>query len=153
MHANPVTIHFAGTHDGFAQGFARLRGVLDAERLDSASRFSAELIFEEVIANIIRHGAPDGRQLDVRVTLEARADSIVLTFDDDGVQFDPRGHPDPVPANSLDEAKVGGLGLMLVRRAASALDYRRTAEGRNRLTVTVQRPREAAAPSRAPCKT
>lgn len=139
MHAARVEIRFSGTHAGFAQAFARLRGVLDAQELDAASRYSAELIFEEVVANIVKHGAPDGRELDVHVTLEPRADSIVLTFDDDGVQFDPRGRPDPLPAKSLAEAKIGGFGLMLVRRAASALDYRRTAEGRNQLTVMLRR--------------
>jgi serine/threonine-protein kinase RsbW len=139
MHAQRVEIRFPGTHQGFAQAFVRLRRILQGANLDCAPRYNAELVFEEIVANIVNYGAADGRELDVRVTLESRADSLVLTFEDDGVQFDPRGHPDPVPAKSLDEAKVGGFGLMLVRRAASALEYLRTAEGRNRLTVTVPR--------------
>ena len=40
---------------------------------------------------------------------------------------------------SLEEAKVGGYGVMLVRRAASGLDYLRTDAGRNRLIVTLRR--------------
>jgi serine/threonine-protein kinase RsbW len=139
MHAQRVEIRFPGTHQDFAQAFARLRRILQAARLEPVPRYNAELIFEEIVANIINHGAPDGRELDVRVTLESRADSIVLTFDDDGVQFDPRDRPDPAPAKSLSEAKVGGFGLMLVRHAASALEYLRTTEGRNQLTVTIPR--------------
>jgi serine/threonine-protein kinase RsbW len=139
MHAQRVEIRFPGTHDGFAQGFERLLGALDAHTLDAAVRYNVELVFEEIVDNIVSHGAVDGRELDVRVTLEARADSIVLTFDDDGVPFDPRGRPDPVPPKSLEEAKVGGYGVMLVRRAASSLDYLRTAAGRNRLTVSLRR--------------
>jgi anti-sigma regulatory factor (Ser/Thr protein kinase) len=139
MHAQRVEIRFAGTQQGFAQAFARLRRILQATELSSASRHNAELIFEELVANIVKHGAPDGRELDVRVTFESRADSLILTFEDDGVQFDPRGYPAPVPAKSLDEARVGGFGLMLVRRTESTLEYLRTAEGRNRLTVTMPR--------------
>lgn len=139
MHAPRVEIRFPGTHQGFAQAFARLRELLEAAPFDSAARHDAELIFEEIVANIVNHGAPDGRELDVRVTFESRADSLLLTFDDDGVQFDPRAHPEPAPVTSLDEARVGGFGLKFVRRAASALDYLRTAEGRNRLTVTIAR--------------
>lgn len=132
-------IRFPGNHDGFAQAFAQLRGALDAERLDAAARYNAELVFEEIVANIVGHGAVHGHEPDVRVTLELHPDAIVLTFDDDGMPFDPRGRPDPRPARSLEEAQVGGFGLMLVRRAASSLDYLRTAEGRNRLTVRLSR--------------
>ena len=148
MQAPRAEIRFPGTHEGFAQGFARLRSALDAERLEAAPRYNAELVFEEIVANIVSHGAVDGREPDVRVTLEPYSDSIVLTFDDDGVPFDPRGRSDPVHPRSLEEAKVGGFGLMLVRRAASTLDYQRTAEGRNRLTVRVAL---SSAPSNAPC--
>lgn len=81
----------------------------------------------------------DGRESDVRVTLEVRPDSIMLTFDDNGVPFDPRAIPDPEPPKWLEEAKIGGFGVMLVRRAARSLDCRRTARGRNMLTVQVER--------------
>jgi len=134
-----LEIRFPGTHDGFAQAFLRLRGALDAERLDAALRYNAELVFEEIVANIVNHGAADGREVDVRCTLEPRPDSIILTFEDDGVPFDPRRHPDPSSPRSLEEAKVGGFDLMLMRRAASSLDYVRTAAGRNQLSVKLQR--------------
>ena len=137
--AQSVEIRFTGSHEGFAHGFRRLRHALDREALNAGTRYKAELVFEEIVANIVGHGARNGREPDVRVTLEARPDSIVLVFDDDGVPFDPRGRPDPVKAKSLDEAKVGGFGLMLVRHATSSLEYLRTAEDRNQLTARVPR--------------
>ncbi|HKD55043.1 MAG TPA: ATP-binding protein [Steroidobacteraceae bacterium] len=139
MQPRRVEIRFPGTHEGFAQAFDELRQALDREALDAAARYDCELIFEEIVDNIVSHGAVGDRAPDVHVTLEHGGDSIVLTFDDDGVLFDPRGLPDPVPAKSLQEAKIGGFGLMLVRHAASSLDYVRTSEGRNRLTVKVRR--------------
>jgi serine/threonine-protein kinase RsbW len=135
MHSRRVEIRFPGTHAGFAQGFVQARGALDAQRLQGALRYNAELVFEEITANIIAHGAPDGHELEVCVTLEACDDSIVLTFEDNGVPFDPRNRADPLPQKSLDEARIGGYGLVLVRRAARSIEYLRTAEGRNRLTV------------------
>ena len=123
----------------------RARHALDAVRLDGATRYNAELVFEEVVANVVGHGAPDGHALEVRFTLEICADSIILTFDDNGVPFDPRGRADPPPQKSLDEARIGGYGLMLVRHAASSLDYLRTAEGNNRLIVRL--PRRAEEPT------
>jgi serine/threonine-protein kinase RsbW len=139
VHPRRVEIRFPGTHPGFAQGFARLRRALDREALDPGARYNCELIFEEIVANIVGHGAVRNHAPDVHVTLEHSDDSIVLTFDDDGVPFDPRGRPDPVPVKSLQQAKIGGFGLMLVRHAASSLEYVRTVEERNRLTVKVRR--------------
>ena len=139
LDARRVEIRFRGSHQGFAHGFERLRRALDREALNPTTRYNAELVFEEIVANIVGHGARNGREPDVRVTLEARPDTIVLIFDDDGVPFDPRGLPDPVKPKSLEEAKVGGFGLMLVRHAASSLEYLRTAEDRNQLTVQVPR--------------
>ena len=139
MNAQRVEIRFTGSHKGFAHAFTRLRRALDRQALSATTRYNAELVFEEIVANIVGHGARNGREPDVRVTLEARPDSIELIFDDDGVPFDPRGLPDPVKAKSLEEAKVGGFGLMLVRHAASSLEYCRTAGDRNQLTVRVPR--------------
>lgn len=139
LRSERLEIGFPGTHAGFAQAFARLRDALDAQRLDGAARYNAELVFEEIVANIVSHGAVDGREVEVRFSLQTHPDSMLLTFEDDGVAFDPRGRPDPAPARSLEEAKVGGFGLMLVRHAASSLDYALTTDGHNRLTVKLAR--------------
>ena len=127
------------TREGFARGFEELRRTLDAVQLDRQARLSVELIFEEVVSNVVRHGArPDGR---TTVRLEARVDpgAVTLTFLDDGVAFDPRERPDPAPPTDLERAETGGRGLMLIRRVSSGLEYARTPEGQNRLTVTVSR--------------
>ena len=145
-----VEIRFPGTHPGFAQGFVQLRHALDAAALDAGTRYNCELIFEEIVDNIVSHGAVGSRAPDVHVTLEQGDDSIALTFDDDGVPFDPCGLPDPVPAKSLQEARIGGFGLMLVRHAASSLEYVRTAEDRNRLTVKVRRRTDRGGTSASP---
>ena len=142
MHPRGVEIRFPGTHEGFARAFARLREALDAAGLDGAARYNVELVFEEIVANIVKHGAPDGHELEVRVTLQAGRDSMSLTFEDNGVSFDPRtAHP--LPPRSLDDGRIGGWGMLLVRHATSSIDYLRTAEGRNRLTVQLQRGGEA----------
>ena len=71
----------------------------------------------------------------VRVELGLSADGIEMIFDDGGAPFDPLAASDPDMPNSLDEAKIGGLGIMLVRKAATDLAYERTSQDRNRLTV------------------
>jgi serine/threonine-protein kinase RsbW len=137
-------MRFAGTLEEFERAFTGLRGALDGQALGAATRYNIELVFEEIVANVLRHGAKDGHRLDVLVTLELGPDSISLTFDDNGVAFDPRT---PVHAPPRSRHGQGGFGLMLVQRVAGSLAYLRTPEGRNRLTVTL--PRAAVAGNRA----
>jgi anti-sigma regulatory factor (Ser/Thr protein kinase) len=129
-------MRFPGTLEDFERAFTAFRRALDGEQMGAAARYDAELVFEEIVANIVRYGATDGRSVDVRLTLDLGPDSIRLTFDDDGVAFDPRVPAGPPPRSRHGQ---GGFGLMLVQRAASSLDYLRTPEGRNRLTVTLPR--------------
>jgi serine/threonine-protein kinase RsbW len=134
-----VEIRFPATREGLAQGFAALRRTLDAQQLDAAPRYHAELVFEEIVANIVKHGTRGANDPDVCVTVEARPETIVLTFEDGGVPFDPSAQREAQPPRSLEDERVGGFGLMLVRRVTTSLDYLRTAEGRNRLTLRVAR--------------
>jgi len=125
---------------GFQQGFVALRSALDGCGLRADLRFRVELVFEEVVANIVRYAAQPGGQTQIEVTLHAGPDVLTLTFNDDGVAFDPcsraaAGCADAAPPASLEEAPDGGFGLMMVRRAASSLSYRRTPDARNHLTV------------------
>ena len=128
---------FNGTIPAFEEAFVQLRRALDDAEIASSPRYKVELAFEEIVANLVRHAAPPGGGVaEIRVALDARDDALVLTFDDNGAPFDPRARPDPVPARSLDEARIGGLGIMMVRRVAT-MDYFRTEDGRNRLIVTI----------------
>jgi serine/threonine-protein kinase RsbW len=137
-------VRFAATLEDFERAFTSLRRALEAQQLGPAACYNVELVFEEIVANILRYGATDGRRVDVNVTLELSAESISLTFDDDGVAFDPCSRTDPPPRARQGQ---GGFGLVLVHRAATSLAYLRTPEGRNRLTVTLPRVAVAGTPA------
>jgi anti-sigma regulatory factor (Ser/Thr protein kinase) len=126
------------TRSGFARGFDELRRGLDTLSLDPRVRFSAELIFEEVVANVLRHGTRPGAETRVSLEVTLEQGSLRLTFLDDGAAFDPRGRPDPAPPTDLEHAETGGRGLMLIRSFSSAVEYQRTPEGQNRLSVLVR---------------
>lgn len=140
MPAERAETRFPGTHAGFAAGFDWLRRCLDAEQLGAAPRYNVELVFEEIVANVVNYGAVPGQELQLHVTLQCLPATIVLTFEDNGVQFDPcQPRAAPVQPKSLDEARPGGFGLILVRHAARSLTYERTADGQNRVTATLER--------------
>jgi len=129
---------FPATRAGFARGFDELRRRLDGLSLEPRPRFAAELVFEEVVANVLRHGARPGVESQVTLNVELEGDELRLTFVDDGAPFDPRGRTDPAPPRDLEHAETGGRGLMLVRSVSSGIDYQRTEDGQNRLVVRVR---------------
>ena len=137
MAASRIELAFAGTKAGFAEAFAALRSRLDDELLAAATRYRVELVFEEIVANVVRHGGRGGEVPSVAVAVELGGDDVLMTIDDDGPPFDPSQREEPVSPTSLEDAEIGGLGLMMVRRAASAVAYERTAGDRNRLTVRI----------------
>jgi anti-sigma regulatory factor (Ser/Thr protein kinase) len=129
-------LRFRGTLAGYADAAVVLRQLLDAEQLNASTRYNVELAFEEIVTNIIRHGSP---RADVDVAVAVEPEEVVLTFVDDGTLFDPSVPPDPALPASLDEARVGGLGLYMVRHLSSRMTYARTPEDHNSLTVAIPR--------------
>ena len=127
-------VQFAATFAGLAGAAVALRQLLDACHLAGTPRSATLLAFEEIGTNIVRHGSTTS---DVEVAIVFTPDEIVMQFEDDGVPFDPREHPEPALPQSLDDALIGGLGILLVRRFSARVHYERTPTHRNQLTVTI----------------
>lgn len=120
-----------------ARGMSELGAILIRAEVGERPRFQTELVFEELVTNAIRHGGIDDDHA-VAVTISVTSEDVVLVVSDQGCPFNPLEQPDPAPATSLAEAKIGGLGIMLVRKAASSLAYER-ANGRNLVRVVIPR--------------
>ena len=133
------TATIPNTHGGLKQGLEWLGRWLKGHEVGPEADDKAHLVFEEIVTNIIRYGFDDNREHPIEVGARMDADELTLTFDDDGRPFDPRSAPQFVRADALEMAPIGGRGLILVRRAARRLDYKRTEKGRNLLTVTLAR--------------
>jgi serine/threonine-protein kinase RsbW len=97
--------------------------------------FAAQLCLEEAVANIIMYGGAgqEGR-LEIAIELERNGETLVARIEDTGWEFDPTQFlPLPI-AKSLEEAKVGGIGIRLMRSFANDMQYERL-DGLNRLTL------------------
>jgi serine/threonine-protein kinase RsbW len=100
--------------------------------------FALQLCLEEAVANVIMYGASDG-ELEIAVELERRGETLVAQVEDNGRPFDPTQIQPPWPATSLKDAKIGDLGIHLLRSFAGHLEYERR-NGRNRLTLRFDEP-------------
>ena len=111
---------------------------LQGQALSPRALDRLELVLEETLMNRVWHAFPQGGRHLVDLSLELTPEALVLCFEDDGIAFDPLQAEFPRAARSLQEARPGGLGLMLTRKAAQACHYQRH-DGRNRFTVTLAR--------------
>jgi anti-sigma regulatory factor (Ser/Thr protein kinase) len=112
---------------GWIEGFA-------GQGMSPDVSFAVQLCLEEAVANIIMYGAAKDDRLEIAVELERNGGTLVARIEDNGRQFDPTRAPSPSVATSLEEAKIGDLGIHLMRSFASGMDYERR-DGRNRLTL------------------
>lgn len=108
----------------------RRRGVPDRQVA------ALELALHEVLANVLAHGGSAAHAEPIRIGIEVRDEAVTgaarVAVSDAGIPFDPTTVPEPVPARTLAEAPLGGLGLPLIRRYSDWMSYRR-AGGRNHL--------------------
>lgn len=84
------------------------------------------------MANIIRYSGAAGQ--DIALELAASGRDVLATIEDNGQSFDPTTFPPPSQPTSLTDARVGKLGIHLMRNLASEMRYERRS-GRNRLTL------------------
>ncbi len=103
----------------------------------------AELLLEELALNTLRHGFAQGGTPELTVMAWHDGARCGLDLEDRGAPFDPTAAAMPPRPRHLQEARIGGLGLPLLRRIAAELAYERTADGRNRLHLVL--PAEEAA--------
>jgi anti-sigma regulatory factor (Ser/Thr protein kinase) len=106
----------------------------DAE-LPPARSLHLELAVEEAVANVVRHGYP-GRHGEFRIRVEGAAGVVRIEIEDAGVPFDPTENGSAAEGRP-GERSAGGHGLMLIRRLASRLSYRRE-DGVNRLQLELK---------------
>ena len=77
------------------------------------------LIIEEIFVNIVNYSKTDL----VTITIEYNNNTATIEFIDNGVEFNPLLKNKPKLPKSVDEAEIGGLGILLTKEMADKLDY------------------------------
>ena len=101
--------------------------------LGSGTVFAMQLCLEEAIANVVMYSEAS-EEMPISVELALGRDGATAVIEDRGRPFDPTTLPPRVKPTSLDETRVGELGVHLIRHYSRAMRYERR-DGRNRLTL------------------
>ncbi len=117
-----------------------------ADRIDAFCRernihgrvvYRFNLALDEALTNIMSYAFPDGGRHEIEVTVVHDGSALAASISDDGAAFDPLSQEAPDIHASIEERKVGGLGIHLLRKLTDSADYRR-AHGRNHLTFRMR---------------
>ena len=104
------------------------------EGLPPGVEYQIDLVLDEVVSNVIRHGLKDDHVHLIDVHLRLDGQDLVLEIADDGVPFNPLEAPPPDISKPIEERRIGGLGIHLVREMMDDLSYDRR-DGRNCLRI------------------
>ena len=107
---------------GAATEFVRLGAVEAGWSKDRLGE--VDLLLEELFVNIARYAYPKDVQGLVHISWAVpRPGVLAIEIADLGAPFNPLSREDPNMTAPLEDRPIGGLGIYLVRRMATALEY------------------------------
>lgn len=122
QHVSGLVLHLQKTDSAIEDGRVALLGYLEPFRLDDRTINRLEVVLEELLSNVVRHNAGASK---LTVAAEYRDGAVNLAIEDDGPAFDPFEMTAPAKFTTLEEAKLGGLGIPLIRRMTESVRYDR----------------------------
>ncbi|MCK4688879.1 MAG: ATP-binding protein [Candidatus Marinimicrobia bacterium] len=96
--------------------------------------FSLHLALDEILTNIISYGYEDKKEHKIDIRLSLHQGKLLLEIEDDSKPFNPSNAPTPDVKKPLEERKIGGLGIYLVKNLMDDLEYK-THNGKNLLIL------------------
>ena len=111
-----------------------LNGIFERENLDMSMLPQIDLALEEAVTNIIMYAYPEGEKGTAELNVEVADGQISATLIDSGTPFNPLQQQEANLDVSLEERKIGGLGIHLIKEIMDEVDYAYE-EGRNLLRM------------------
>ncbi len=103
-----------------------LQNACGSMNLPKPLSLNLDLCANEAVANIILNAYQDHNSHEIHLCLERKqGDVVCLTIQDDGIAFNPFETLPPVPFDTLENAKIGGLGIHLIRTIMDECNYLR----------------------------
>lgn len=102
--------------------------------LDETSAFHCQIAVDEACTNIIEHGYKGEDKGHIEIVCDPTHGALKIQLIDQAPPFDIAKVPEPELGVSLDEMKVGGLGIYFMKKMMDEVSFSRI-EGRNCLIL------------------
>jgi len=111
---------------------------LEAHNCPMREQMQLDVAVEELFVNIASYAYnPEVGPATILVQTEGDPLSVIITFVDHGVPYDPLAKEDPDITLSADERQIGGLGIFMVKKSMDEVVYRYE-DGKNILSIKKQ---------------
>lgn len=108
---------------------------LEALECPMKAQMQIDIAIDELFGNIAHYAYnPDVGEATVRVEVQKEPLSVIITFIDGGVPYDPLAAADPDTTLSAEERGIGGLGIFMVKKSMDEIAYRYE-NGKNILSI------------------
>lgn len=108
---------------------------LEALDCPMKAQMQIDVAIDELFSNIAHYAySPEVGNATVRVEVVEDPLSVIITFIDKGVPYDPLAKADPNVTLSAEEREIGGLGIFMVKKTMDEVTYEYK-DGRNILTI------------------
>lgn len=88
------------------------------------AQMQIDIAIDELFSNIAYYAyTPKSGKATVRVEVTENPMSVVITFIDNGIPYDPLAKADPDITKSADEREIGGLGIFMVKKSMDEISY------------------------------
>ena len=99
------------------------------------AQIQLDVAVEELFVNIAHYAYGNETGMATIVFDHNQADnSVSITFIDSGIPYNPLLKPDPDVTLSAEERQIGGLGIFMVKKSVSDIQYKYE-DGHNILTI------------------
>lgn len=133
----PVTLTIRSDIEEIPRVSARLEELMLANGFSSEAVLDTQLAVEEAVTNVIVHGY-GGTGGQIRVSCRVSPAMAEIQIIDTAPPFDPLSIPEPDIDGDVDERRIGGLGVYLIRQVMDGFSYHYEG-GKNILTLTKKR--------------
>lgn len=103
------------------------------QEVDKKRIVEIEISTEEALVNIFNYAYRD-IEGDVEVICKSDDDKFIIEIEDSGVPFNLLSLKEPDTSLDISERKIGGLGIFLIKKLMTDVQYRRE-ENKNVLTL------------------
>lgn len=108
---------------------------LESHGCSIKAQMQIDVAIDELFGNIAHYAYHPGTgPATVRVEIKEEPLSVVITFIDNGMQYDPLKKEDPDITLSAEERGIGGLGIYMVKKSMDEVSYEYR-NGQNILTI------------------
>ena len=92
-----------------------------------------DIAVEELFVNIAHYAYKPNRG-DTTIQIDFEEEYVIITFMDGGIPYNPWEREDPDTTLSLEDRKIGGLGVFMVKNSMDEVGYRHE-NGKNVVTI------------------